>query len=63
MNRNCDIFERLPDGAVIWRECFTGLEGAKTILDGLAGSSENEFHATPAMEIVARMNSGGVAGK
>jgi hypothetical protein len=64
MDRVYDIFERFPDGALMWRHCITGLEAAKKTLQGFALKSENEFHAmhTPTKEIVARVNIGGDKG-
>jgi hypothetical protein len=57
-----DIFEHLPDGALGWRGCVTGMGEVTAKLQELAKESENEFHAiyTPTKEIVARSNVGGV---
>jgi hypothetical protein len=64
MDRVYDIFERFPDGGLMWRGCVTGLEIAKGTLHHFASKSENEFHAmhTPTKEIVARVNIGGAKG-
>jgi hypothetical protein len=64
MDRVYDIFERFPDGSLMWRHCITGLEAAKKTLQGFALESENEFYAmhTPTNEIVARVNIGGARG-
>ena len=58
MNREYDIFERLPDGSVLWRAFVQGLEPARAKLNQLASSSKNEFFAihTPTKEITVRVN-------
>jgi hypothetical protein len=58
MNREYDIFERLPDGSVVWRAFVQGLEPARSKLGALASSSKNEFFAihTPTKDIVVRVN-------
>jgi hypothetical protein len=64
MDRVYDIFERLPDGSLMWRGRVAGLELAKGKLRDLASKSDNEFHAlySPTKEIVARVNVGGAGG-
>jgi hypothetical protein len=59
MNRDYDIFEKLPGGDVVWRAFVPGLENARAKLQNLAKNSENEFFAihTPTKEIVVRVNS------
>ena len=59
MNRDYDIFEKLPGGDVVWRAFCPGLENARGKLQNLAKSSKNEFFAihTATKEIVARVNS------
>jgi hypothetical protein len=58
LNREYDIFERLPDGTDLWREFVVGLEPSRRKLQELAAGSKNEFYAihTPTKEIVAREN-------
>jgi len=58
MDREYDIFEQLPDGAVLWRGLVHGQESARARLDELASRSKNEFFAihTPTKDIVARVN-------
>jgi hypothetical protein len=58
MNREYDIFEKLPDGSVLWRAFVQGLEPARAKLGELASSSKNEFFAihTPTKDIVVRVN-------
>lgn len=43
MNRTYDVFEKLPDGSLIWRATINGHEEAITTLIGLAGENPNEF--------------------
>jgi len=58
MDRDYDIFERFPDGSVVWRDFVNGLESARAKLDLLGGRSGNEFLAIhmPTKEIAARIN-------
>ena len=58
MNREYDLFEKFPDGSVLWRGCVAGLEHAITKLKQLAALSPNEHFArhTPTNAIVARVN-------
>ncbi len=58
MDLEYDIFERLPDGAAIWRGYARGLDDAKNKLDELSRRSTNEFfvfHA-PTKQTIARAN-------
>ena len=58
MDREYDIFEKLPDGSAVWRGFVSGLEPARAKLNELARHSRNEFFAihTPTKDVVARMN-------
>ncbi|MGB8523121.1 MAG: hypothetical protein WCD43_09155 [Candidatus Acidiferrales bacterium] len=58
LNREYDIFERLPDGTDLWKDYVQGLEQARRRLQELATQSENELYAihTPTKEIAARVN-------
>ncbi|MGH9738785.1 MAG: hypothetical protein ACRD4X_09380 [Candidatus Acidiferrales bacterium] len=58
MDREYDIFEKLPDGDLVWRAFVVGLESARAKLGQLASHSKNEFFAihTPTKQIVARVN-------
>jgi hypothetical protein len=58
MNREYDIFEKLPDGSVLWRDFVRGLETARPKLGELASSSTNEFFAihTLTKDIAVRVN-------
>ena len=58
MNREYDLFERLPDGLLVWRAVVSGLENARIRLQELAKLSNNEYFAihTPTKEIVDRVN-------
>jgi hypothetical protein len=58
MNRDYDLFERMPDGSVIRRKFVQGLEQARIRLAVLAELSPNEFYAihTLTKEIVAQVN-------
>jgi hypothetical protein len=58
VNREYDIFEKLPDGSVRWRAFVSGLDDAKAKLSELGRVSANEHFAihTPSKEIVARVN-------
>ena len=58
MNREYDIFERLPNDDVAWRGFVSGLEAARARLELLAKQSKNEFFAmhTPTQEITVRVN-------
>jgi hypothetical protein len=58
LNREYDIFERLPDGTDLWKDYVHGLEQAHRRLQELAAQSKNEHYAihTPTKEIAARVN-------
>jgi len=58
VNREYDIFERLPDGTHLWKDYVHGLEQAHRKLQELAAQSRNEHYAihTPTKEIAARVN-------
>lgn len=58
MNRDYDIFEKLPDGTVLWRGLIHGRELACIKLNELGNHSKNELVAIhmPTKEIIARAN-------
>jgi hypothetical protein len=58
MNRDYDLFEKMPDGSLIWRDFVQGLDKARIKLAHLSTLSPNEFYAMhmPTKEIVARVN-------
>jgi hypothetical protein len=58
LNREYDIFERLPDGKDLWKDYVVGLEETRRKLQEFAAKSKNEHYAihTPTKEIVARVN-------
>jgi hypothetical protein len=58
VDREYDLFEKFPDGSVMWRICVPGLEKALVKLKELASLSANEHFAihTPTRAIVARIN-------
>ena len=58
VNREYDIFERLPDGTDLWKDYVVGLEEARRKLQELAAQSKNEHYAihTPTKDIAARVN-------
>jgi hypothetical protein len=58
MDREYDIFERLPDGSILWRTVIKGFENALAALTKLGGGSPNEHFAihTPTNTIIARVN-------
>jgi hypothetical protein len=43
VERTYDIFEKLPDGALVWRETVSGHDAAIARLRELAKESANEF--------------------
>jgi hypothetical protein len=53
-----DIFEKLPDGTIVWREVVSGLEPAVLRMKALASVSTNEFILlySPSNKIVDRAN-------
>jgi hypothetical protein len=58
VDRDYDIFEKLPDGSSVWREMVVGRENARLKVQSLAKLSSNEFFAihTPTKDIIAREN-------
>jgi hypothetical protein len=55
MDREYDIFERLPDGKVLWHEVNMGHERSIERLKQLADRSKNEFFAmhVPTKAVIA----------
>jgi hypothetical protein len=53
-----DLFEKFPNGSVLWRALVPGLDNALARLKELAKLSPNEHFAihTPSNSIVARVN-------
>jgi hypothetical protein len=58
VDREYDIFEKFPDGSVMWCAFVRGLENADCRLKQLGADSPNEYFAihTPSREIVGRVN-------
>jgi hypothetical protein len=58
VEREYELFERLPDGCPIWRGHASGLRNAHLKLDEIARSTKHECFAVDlsAKEIVARLN-------
>jgi hypothetical protein len=58
MDRQYDIFEKLPDGSLVWRTFVPGLDKALATLEKFSKASPNEFFAihTPTKETVGRVN-------
>ncbi len=58
MDREYDIFEKLPDGSILWRTMVKGFENALVGLKKLGSVSQNEHFAihTPSNTVVARVN-------
>lgn len=58
MDLEYDIFEKLPNGDVVWRGSVKGRDKGIQRLGELAKRSPNEHFAmhTPTKEIIARMN-------
>ncbi|HSS99375.1 MAG TPA: hypothetical protein VLK33_20210 [Terriglobales bacterium] len=58
MERTYDIFEKLPDGSMIWRETINGHEAAIAKLREFAAKTPNEFqvHHLPTKTLIAAMN-------
>ena len=58
MDREYDIFEKLPDGNLMWRMVITGHNNAISALKRLAGGSQNEFQVMhlPTKAVIAVMN-------
>ena len=57
-NREYDIFEKLPDGTLLWRAVIRGLENTLTELKKFGEQSQNELLAihTPTKQTIARVN-------
>ena len=58
MDREYDLFEKFPDGSLIWRAVVKGHESAIAKLTELAGQTNNEVRVMhmPTKSIVATMN-------
>jgi hypothetical protein len=58
MDREFDLFEKLPDGSVLWKAVVPGLENALIRLKSFGSISPNEHFAihTPTQTVVARVN-------
>jgi hypothetical protein len=58
MNREYELFKKLPDGSPIWCDHVTGLEIARLKLAEIAKDTTDECFAMylPTKEIVLRMN-------
>jgi hypothetical protein len=56
--RDYDIFEKLPDGTVLWRVFVPGLQNALDKMQELSKLSANEFftYHSPTKETVGRTN-------
>jgi hypothetical protein len=58
MDREYDLFEKLPDGSILWRTVIIGLENTIAGLKKLGSLSPNEHFAihTPSNTVIARVN-------
>ena len=58
MDREYDIFEKLPDGTLMWRIVIAGHENALSAMRKLAAGSANEFQVMhlPTKAVIAVMN-------
>ena len=58
MDREYDLFEKLPNGSITWRALVSGRDNAIRKLRKLASQSSNEFLAVhkPSQEVIARLN-------
>jgi hypothetical protein len=58
MDREYDIFEKLPDGTLMWRIVVTGQANALSTMKKLATGSQNEFQVMhlPTKAVIAVMN-------
>jgi hypothetical protein len=58
MDREYDLFEKLPDGSILWRTVKIGLENAIAGLKKLGSLSPNEHFAihTPSNTVIGRVN-------
>lgn len=59
MERTYDIFEKQPDGTMLWRAAVAGHEAAIRTLQELAAESLTEFHLMhlPSNSVIATINS------
>ena len=57
MDRDYDLFEVFPDGALIWRDSVTGHENAIRRLRQLVETTDNEFRVMhlPTNTLIATM--------
>jgi hypothetical protein len=65
-NRDYFVFEKLPDGSAVWRDCVLGMENVEMRLQELARESNNKFFALnlgdrsqPIIRPLSRVNSDG----
>jgi hypothetical protein len=58
MDRQYDLFEKFPDGSMIWKGNFVGLENAMQKLQEFATTTENEccLMHLPTKAVIASMN-------
>jgi hypothetical protein len=58
MDREYDLFEKFPDGSVLWRAFIPGIDNVLSKLKELGRLSPNEHFAmhTPSKTIVGRVN-------
>ena len=58
MERTYDIFEKMPEGTIMWRDSVQGHEEAIRKLKELAACSLNEFQLIhlPSQSLVATVN-------
>jgi hypothetical protein len=58
MDREYDIFEKLPDGTLMWRTVATGHDNAISVVKKLATDSPHEFQVIhlPTKAVIARIN-------
>lgn len=58
MDRIYDIFEKMPDGSLIWRAVVNGHEEGIAQLKTLAAQTENELHMmhVPTKTVIATIN-------
>src|SRR6185312_14273907 len=64
MEREYDLFERLPNGSPMWPGHASGLHDVRQQLQHIAGETKNECFAMylPTKEVVARLNIGTAVG-
>jgi hypothetical protein len=58
VDRQYDVFEKFPDGSLIWKGNFVGLENAIQKLQEFATTTENEccLMYLPTKAVIASMN-------